>query len=173
MAVGVALFLVAAYWGVTQGVRLHVDGVVTAAVGKPLPAFALADGQDQQWTPERLRGRRAVLHFLRSRCHSCDAEAPGYRALEARLPPDVVLLHVMTDVLQGVPPEETQATIAGKGFAAPVLLADAPFVDAFHKVRWSHVTPITYIVDRAGVIRLALRGRQEPGAIERALATVE
>lgn len=166
----VPLALFGAYHAVLAGVRGHVDGLIQQAVGRPLPEFRLLDTAGATWTRESLQGRRALLHFFRSFCGSCDAEAPGWRELEARLPPDVVLLHVMTDVVLDVDPQVTAATIAHKRFARPVVLADAAFVDAFHQVAWSNVTPITYVVDAAGVIRFGLRGRQEPAAVERALA---
>lgn len=166
----VPLLLVAAYLAVTQGVRSHVDGLIQQSVGKVLPAFELVDTAGEAWSTERLRGKRVLLHFFRSYCGSCDAEAPGWRALETRLPDDVVLLHVMTDVVQKVSPEVTAATIAKKGFARPVVMADAAFLEAFHRVNWSNVTPITYVVDAKGLIRFGLRGRQEPEVVSQALS---
>jgi peroxiredoxin len=166
----VPIALLLGYVAVRGGVRAHVDGLIAASVGKPLPAFALVDDQGEEWTAERLRGKRAVLHFFRSRCGSCDVEAPEIRALEQSLPADVQLLHVVTDRLLGFPPEETAATIAGKRFTKPVLLADAAFADAFHKSQWSQVTPISYVVDAQGVVCFGLRGGQSKAAIEQALA---
>jgi peroxiredoxin len=170
IALLVAAVLVAGYFVVTSGVRAHVDGLIQHAVGRPLPEFRADDRGGRTWTAAELRGQRAVLHFFRSRCHSCELEAPEYRALEANLPGDVVLLHVMTDALLGFPPELAGPTIAAKGFARPVLMADAAFADAFHKSAWSQVTPITYVVDAAGVVRYGLRGAQTRAAIEQALA---
>lgn len=170
LGLGVPLLLVAGYFVVTGAIRARVDALIQHSVGRPLPQFTLPDLTGRSWSSQELRGRRVVLHFFRSRCHSCDAEAPALRELEAALPADVILLHVMTDVLLEVTPEETAATIAHKGFARPVVMADAKFIDAFHSEDWSHVTPITYVVDATGVIRFGLRGRQERAAIERALA---
>jgi len=172
LGIGVPLALVGGYFVVTAVIRMRVDGLIQHSVGRPLPEFALPDLAGRVWSPQDLRGRRAVLHFFRSRCHSCDAEAPALRELEVALPADVVLLHVMTDVLLQVAPAESAVTIAGKHFARPVLMADRKFVDAFHSVDWSHVTPITYVVDATGVIRFGLRGRQERASIESALAAV-
>lgn len=169
----VPLALLLSYVAVRGGIRAHVDTLIAASVGKPLPMFALVDEQGEEWTAERLRGQRAVLHFFRSRCGSCDVEAPEIRALEAALPADVALLHVVTDRLLNFPPVETAATIAGKGFAKPVLHADAAFADAFHKSQWSQVTPITYVVDAQGVVRFGLRGGQSKAAIEQALAAAQ
>jgi peroxiredoxin len=166
----VPIALLLGYVAVRGGIRAHVDGLIAASVGKPLPRFALVDEQGEEWSDERLRGKRAVLHFFRSRCGSCDVEAPEIRALEQALPDDVQMLHVVTDGLLGFAAAETAATIAGKRFARPTLLANAAFADAFHKAQWSQVTPITYVVEAAGVVRYGLRGAQTRAAVERALA---
>ena len=164
------LLLFGAWFLVTGLIRAHVDDLIQHSVGKPMPEFALADRSGRVWTTADLKGKRAALHFFRSRCHSCDVEAPAIRELEAGLPADTVLLHVMTDAVLDFSAELTAQTIAGKKFQKPVLMADAKFVDAFHKVNWSNVTPITYVVDAAGVIRFGLRGAQTREAIEKALA---
>ena len=164
------VLLAGAWFLVTGLIRAHVDDLIQHSVGKPMPEFALADRSGRVWTAADLKGKRAVLHFFRSRCHSCDVEAPAVLELEGRLPEDTVLLHVMTDAVLDFPAELTAETIAKKSFQRPVLLADAKFVDAFHTVKWSNVTPVTYVVDAAGVIRFGLRGAQTRGAIEKALA---
>ena len=168
----IPLLLLVAWLVAPALVRRYVDGVIQDRVDKPLPAFVAQDQDGRRWTAAELQGKRALLHFFRSRCHSCDQEAPEIRALEAELPPDVVLLHVMTDRVLEFPAELTAATIAGKQFRRPILLVDAAFVDAFHQVRWSQVTPITYVVDAGGVVRRGLRGAQTRAAIEAALDAV-
>ena len=172
MSVAFAAFLGVAYFVVTWWVRGHVDGLIQHSVGKPLPAFTLVDRAGTAWTADALRGKRAVLHFFRSRCHSCEVEAPAIRDLEKNLPADVVLLHVMTDAVLEFEPALTAATLAQKNFQRPVLMADAAFLEAFHSVSWSNVTPITYVVDAAGTVRFGLRGAQTQVAIEQALAAV-
>ena len=165
-----AALLAGAWFLVTGLIRAHVNDLIRGSVGKPMPEFALADRSGRVWTTADLKGKRAVLHFFRSRCHSCDVEAPAMLELEGKLADDTVLLHVMTDAVLDFPAELTTETIAKKNFQRPVLMADAKFVDAFHKVNWSNVTPITYVVDAAGVIRFGLRGAQTRAAIEEALA---
>src|SRR5262245_39367507 len=111
-AIGLALpvALLVGYFAVKQAVRSHVDGLIQASVGKPLPAFALRDGAGREWTAQDLRGRPAVLHFFRSRCESCEAEAPAMRQLETDLEPDgIAILHVVTDAVLDFPAEETAA----------------------------------------------------------------
>ncbi len=172
LGVAVPLALVLAYFGVTSYVRAHVDELVQHAVDKPLPDFSLVDRDGKAWSRADLAGKRAVLHFFRSYCHSCDVEAPAIRALEQAKPDDAVILHVMTDVVLDVEPAVTDATVASKRFSQPVLMADEPFMELFHKSQWSQVTPITYVVDAAGVVRYALRGMQPEGRVEAALAAV-
>lgn len=166
------LALLGAYLGVRAYLRAHVDDLIQHTVGKPLPPFAIADQLGRQWTDADLRGKPVLLHFFRSRCGSCDVEAPAMRELERRLGDEIVMLHVMTDRVLDFAPELTAATLQQKQFARPVLMADAAFVDAFHSVTWSRVTPITYVIDPAGVVRYGLRGMQTVASVEAALAAV-
>ena len=157
----VPLLLIGAWYGGKAIVRAHVDDVIQGSTGKQLPAFELKDQSGELWSPERLRGKPVVLHFFRSRCHSCDLEAPDFRQLEKELHPEkATILHVMTDQVLGFPEEETLATIEKKQFQRPVLVADQAFVDAFHTVQWSQVTPVTYIVNAQGEVVAAIRGMQ-------------
>jgi peroxiredoxin len=155
-----------------SAIRWWVDQKIQGNVGEALPEFVLADATGRPWSKQVLAGKRALLHFFRSKCHSCDQEAEAMRALEKALPADVVMLHVMTDAVLEFEPALTAATLAQKNFQRPVLMADAKFVDAFHSVAWSNVTPITYVVDAQGVVRYGLRGAQTQAAVEQALAAV-
>lgn len=149
------------YLGITAWVRAHVSQQMEAVEGRQLPGFRLRDLQGREWSPEALRGRRVLLNFFRSRCPSCLQEAPGLRQLQRELDPaKVVLLSVMMDRVQGYPAELSDRTLARMNYEHPVLMADEAFVAAFHGVRWSHVTPVTYVVDRKGRIIDHLRGHQ-------------
>ena len=75
----------------------------------------------------------------------------------------------MMDAVQGFPTEVTEKTLRAFAYQHPVLMADAAFMDAFHGSGWSHVTPVTYIADREGVVRASLRGHQELDAFLEAL----
>lgn len=168
------MLLVVGWYGGNAAVRWHVDRLIGGKVDAPLQPFVLRDRQGEEWTAERLRGRPAVLHFFRSHCEACELEAADYRALEQAVPATrAAILHVVTDAVLGFAAADTEATIARKAFARPVLVADAAFVDAFHTAPWSNVTPVTYVVDREGRIRVALRGAQSRAALEAALAAVE
>jgi peroxiredoxin len=167
----VPLLLVGAWFLVTGMVRRHVDGQIQRTVGEKLSPFALRDTAGGEWTPERLRGRPALLHFFRSRCEACDREAEAWRAFEESVGESASILHVVTDAVLQFPPEETTATIAGKKFARPVLIADAAFVESFHRATWSNVTPVTYVVDAECRVVKALRGAQALPDLVAALAS--
>jgi peroxiredoxin len=154
-------------------VRARVDAAVQGPVGRALPSFSLprADGKGSVGDAE-VRGRPLVLHFFRSHCEVCEAEAEAWRQFERELPEGSALLHVMTDRVLGFPAADTAATLERKAFTAPVVLADAAFVDAFHTAGWAGITPITYAADSKGVIRLALRGRQSLEDLRGALRSV-
>lgn len=168
----VPLVLIAAYFGVTSYIRAQVNDLIQHAVDQPLPAFSLLDRTGKRWSNQDLVGKRAVLHFFRSRCHSCEVEAPVIRELEKERADDVVWLHVMTDVVLDVGEDVTAATIASKDYTAPILMADAPFVELFHKAKYAQVTPVTYVIDAKGVVRFGLRGSQDAATVRQALAAV-
>ena len=164
------LLLIGAWYGGKAIVRAHVANVIQASAGKQLPAFELKDQSGQVWSSERVRGKPLLLHFFRSRCHSCDIEAPEFRQLEEQLPVEkATILHVMTDAVLGFPEAETLATIEEKQFQRPVLVADQAFVDAFHTVQWSQVTPVTYFVNADGEVLGAWRGKQTAASLRAAL----
>jgi len=167
------VLLVVAWFGGKAIIRAYVDTVIQASAGRSLPAFDLVDRSGESWSPARLRGKPVVLHFFRSRCESCEVEAPEYRRLEAELPPAAAtILHVMTDAVLGFATAETAATLEHKEFRRPVLMADEAFVDAFHTVQWSQVTPVTYIVDGDLMVREARRGKQTADALLAAVSAV-
>jgi peroxiredoxin len=151
---------------VSIGVRAYVDERIERQVGGEVVDFALRDLDGASWRAADLRGRALVLHFFRSKCVSCFAERDTIRELEQRLDPErVVLLGVLLDAVQGYSAETTAETLARLDYHHPILVADADFVDAFHGAGWSHVTPVTYVVDPAGRIVRSVRGRLEIEAI--------
>lgn len=146
------------YQGVRWGIRGYTTGLIHNAVGRELPAFTLTDLSGREFSTETLRGKTVVLNFFRSRCHNCREERADILQLARELDGErVVLLGIMVDRVQGFPPELTARTLAEFGYEHPVLMADAAFVNAFHGVGWSQITPVTYVADGKGVITGAFR----------------
>jgi peroxiredoxin len=165
--------LVVAFFAGKAIVRARVDAAVQGPVGRQLPAFSLpkADGTGV-FSDADVKGRPLLLHFFRSHCEACEAEAEAYRQLERELEPSFALVHVMTDRVLGFSAADTAATVQRKAFTAPIVMADAAFVDAFHTAGWAGITPVSYAADARGLIRLALRGRQTLAELRGAVRTV-
>ncbi len=158
LALLAALLIYPAYLGVMWGVRAWVDSRIERMEGRPLPEFSLIGRDGVVYSTASLRGRKVVLNFFRSRCSSCIAEKEAIEKLAREADSDVLVLGVMTDLALGFPPEDSARTLEFMGYEHPVIMADREFMDAFHGVRWSNVTPVTYMVDPSGNIVRALRG---------------
>lgn len=169
-----ALAAIGLLWGgwqlVAWGVRTYVNSRIEQNVGHHVVDFELPDLDGHVWRASDLTGKTVILHFFRSKCVSCFAEAPTIRELEQRIDPEHgVLLGVLLDAVQGYSESTTQETLQKLGYTHPILVADEAFVDAFHGAGWAHVTPVTYIIGPNGEILHALRGRQDFDAIARVL----
>jgi peroxiredoxin len=163
------LVLVGLYFAVTSGIRWYVSERIDATVGRSVPEFALVDLDGRRWTQADLRGRTTLLNFFRSQCPGCRQERAAIHRLASDDPARVQVISVMMDAVQGYPAEVTRRTLAGYAYQHPVLMADAAFVDAFHGAGWSHVTPVTYIVDGSGRITASLRGHQSYRTLQAAI----
>jgi peroxiredoxin len=157
------------YMAVMMGIRAHVTHEIVSNEKQPIPSFALRTLDGQTVRSEDLIGRTTILHFFRSQCATCFAEAPYIRALAGKLDPNVARIYgVFLDPVRDVDPAMSRETLAEMAFEHPIMEADAAFVDAFHGVAWSHVTPVTYVVDPDGVITRAIRAH-DPERLESAL----
>lgn len=166
-----AIFLMVLNEAVRALVRARVDGLIEANHGKSLPDFDLLDNHGKSFSREQLQGKVAILHFMRSLCHSCQLERPRVRAFSRKLASqdDVVLWSILMDPVMDFPPNVTQGTLKAAGFPHPILMADEAFVDAFHGVGWAKVTPITYFANKQGKIVTSLRGPQTEESLQAAL----
>ncbi len=158
-----------AYSGVMLLVRKYVDHRIEAVVGHQLE-FVLRDRDGVELRAVDLRGRVVVLNFFRSNCVGCRAERDAIQTLAQRVDPaQGIVLSVMMDEVEGYSTEVTARTLQSFGYEHPVLMADAALVDAFHGAGWAHVTPVTYVADRKGLVQRSLRGHQSLDALLAAL----
>ena len=161
--IGIAItVLILLYYGVTWGIRAHVDGQIQKSTGMPMPTLALTDLTGKSWSNADLLGKITVLNFFRSKCPSCLKERDVIAQLAKEADPArLQILGIMTDrVVSGISEDLTRKTLARLAYQHPILMADQALVDAFHGAGWAHVTPVTYIVDAKGKIVQALRGHQ-------------
>ncbi len=159
------------YLGVMAGVRSYTSGRIARMEGAALPSFSLTSRDGVRFDNAALRGKPAVLNFFRSKCHGCDAEQADIRALVDEVhPARATVLGIMVDEVQGFPAAVTERTLQAFRYRHPILMADAAFVDAFHGAGWSHITPITYVVDAEGTVVASFRHPYELDALRAALA---
>ena len=134
-------------------------------IGAPAPAFSLErlDGASIRF-PDQYRGQVVAIRFWADWCPYCHDEMkaldPVYRQYRDR---GLVVLAV--NVMQ--PPETVQPFVARIGIAYDVLLDRQGEVMRRYRVMG---LPMTFIVDRQGVIRARIVGESTSEVFERAIA---
>ncbi len=135
-------------------------------IGQPAPDFALVDVRDATMV-RRLsdfHGKAVVVNWYASWCGPCRSEIPDFQDAQDAFPDDLVIL--------GVNYQESRERALG---ILDVLYADYPAVlDSTGSVadRWrvSSGLPVTFFVDRDGVLRGMKTGQVTPGELETQLA---
>ena len=149
------------YFSATSGIRAYVSYRIESVEGQQVPSFRLLARTGRRWTERDLRGKVTILNFFRSRCIGCRKERDAIHAVAAEAKETgVQVLSIMMDQVEGYPADVTDQTLKAFAYSHPILMANADFVAAFHGLGWSHVTPITYIIDAKGVVTNSLRGHQ-------------
>jgi len=139
----------------------------TIKLNAPAPAFALErlDGPSARF-PDDYRGRVVAIRFWADWCPFCRSEMtalePVYRQHHER---GLVILAV--NVMQ--PPETVRKFIQELGVSYDVLLDQQGEIMRSYRVMG---LPMTFIVDRQGVIRARIVGESTPQVFERAIASL-
>lgn len=140
---------------------------VTTKTDSPAPAFTLErlDGPAVHF-PEQYRGQVVAIRFWADWCPYCHDEMqalePVYRQYRHR---GLAILAV--NVLQ--PLETVRPFVQGLDISYEVLLDPQGAVTRDYRVMG---LPMTFIVDRQGVIRARIVGESTPEVFERAIATL-
>lgn len=165
-AAGIALTLaaLAAAWALTVGLAPRPDIVVVGRpelLDRPAPGFELPslDGGRRVALAD-YRGRPVIVHFWASWCIPCREEFPLLAAARDRYADEgLEVLGIVHD--DG--PEAARRFAAAYGAAWPLLL------DA-HETAWNAyggvLLPITFYVDREGVVRAASYGPPPSGVLD-------
>lgn len=141
------------------------QNVTAIKTNTPAPAFALdrLDGSGVRF-PDQYRGQVVAIRFWADWCPYCRAEMralePVYRQYRDR---GLVILAI--NVLQ--PPETVRPFVRELGISYDVLLDPQGEVTRDYRVMG---LPMTFIVDRQGVIRTRIVGESTPEAFARAIA---
>ena len=138
------------------GLTLNPREVPSPLIGKPAPAFRLAQLHDQAMiiTPEELRGKVWLLNVWASWCASCRQEHP--------LLVELARHNVVTIVGLNYKDERD------KGIAWLQELGDPYLVSAYDRdgnvgIDWGvYGVPETFVIDKAGIIRHKITGVLTP-----------
>lgn len=139
----------------------------TIKIGAPAPAFTLEqlDGPSVRF-PDQYRGQVVAIRFWADWCPFCRSEMtalePVYRQYRDR---GLIILAV--NVMQ--PPETVKKFVAELGISYDVLLDQQGEVMRSYRVMG---LPMTFIVDRQGVIRARIVGESTPEVFARAIASL-
>ena len=143
--------------------RLNPQELPSPLIGKPAPAFALAqlESPGKTFSPQDMKGKVWVLNVWASWCTSCRVEHPHFVELARR---GVVPL-VGLDYMDGREDGARWLARHGNPYQLSVLDTDGKVGIDYGVVG----VPETFVIDKRGVIRLKLSGAVTPEWIERKL----
>jgi peroxiredoxin len=161
---GTALCLMATMIGVgsaTAADILPVAGRHSIKLGEPAPNFQLLDMQGRLVALSDLRGKVVMVNFWATWCGPCRVEMPAMEALyQAFSRRDFEILAVSTDA---------QGMTVTRPFQQENRLTFPILHDADYRVGLiygARSLPMTFMVDRQGVIRHQIFGARDWGAVE-------
>jgi cytochrome c biogenesis protein CcmG, thiol:disulfide interchange protein DsbE len=126
------------------------------AIGAPAPAFAARQTDGSDFDTRALRGKVVLLHFWATWCDSCRTEMPALEQVYADLHGrGLELLTISADD----PPDRRAAIDLARTFHLPAALLESARPNGYGR---PPVLPLTFIVDRAGLLRARLLPTRGP-----------
>jgi peroxiredoxin len=142
-------------------------GAATPAVGSAAPAFVALTPDGERFDLAALRGRVVLLHFWATWCDSCRTEMPILARLGSELGTrGLELLTVSADDTH----DRKAAIEMARARHLPLALLAAVRPNGFGA---PPVLPLTYVIDRDGVLRARLLPARAPLTEEQLRAVLE
>jgi cytochrome c biogenesis protein CcmG/thiol:disulfide interchange protein DsbE len=147
-------------WFLLRGLSLNPREVPSPLIGKPAPAFSKPQLHDMEKrvAPADLLGRPWVLNVFASWCGPCRAEHPLVQKIaDAKIAPVLGLNYKD-------PPDQARAWLRQLGDPYSVIAVD---IDGRAGIDWGvYGVPETFVIDKAGVIRLKHIGPLTPEVLD-------
>lgn len=161
------------FWAAALGILL-LPGCANVAAQEPMPAstllqkpapvFKLTDLNGQAVDLHALRGNVVLLNFWATWCAPCRAEMPTFAAWQTTYQArGLRVVGVSMDDAEEVKPEAVRKLIAKLKVNYPIVIGDEALSRLYNGVV---VLPVTYLVDRKGVIRAEYRGESDLESME-------
>jgi len=135
-------------------------------VNHPAPPFARSDLNGSRITLSAYRGKVILLNFWATWCAPCRGEMPRFAGWQTRYGPrglQIVAVSMDDDV------DPVRTFLRGVQPNYPVLMGDAKLGELYGGVLG---LPVTFLIDRTGIIRARFEGETDLRAIETRLCAL-
>lgn len=135
-------------------------------VNHPAPPFARSDLNGSRITLSAYRGKVILLNFWATWCAPCRVEMPRFVGWQTRYAPrglQIVAVSMDDDV------DPVRTFLRGVQPNYPVLMGDAKLGELYGGVLG---LPVTFLIDRTGIIRARFEGETDLRAIETRLCAL-
>jgi thiol-disulfide isomerase/thioredoxin len=134
-----------------------------ALLNKPAPTFARVSLENERVDLAGLRGRVVLLNFWATWCAPCQVEMPRFVQWQEKYKGDGLSI---VSVSMDDDSEPVKAMMRKRRLNYPVVMGDEKLGLAYGGVLG---LPVTYLIDRKGIIRRRYQGGTNLGAMERAI----
>jgi len=132
-------------------------------VNKPAPAFSRTSLDNHSVDVAGLRGRVVLLNFWATWCAPCQVEMPRFVAWQTKYNADGFSI---VGVSMDDDSEPVKALVRKRNLNYPVIMGDEKLGLAYGGVLG---LPVTYLIDRQGIIRARYQGESNLDAMEAAI----
>lgn len=137
-----------------------VPVLAATLINRPAPRFARTDISGSRVSLAQFRGKVVLLNFWATWCAPCRVEMPQFVAWQKRYGPrGLQILAISMD--DDVDPVRTFLHRVQPNF--PVLMGEAKLGELYGGVLG---LPVTFLIDRTGVVRARLEGETHRAAME-------
>ena len=142
---------------------LHAAPPRNSLLHKPAPVFARTDLANRQVDLAALRGHVVLLTFWATWCAPCQIEMPRFVAWQSKYEADGLQI---VGVSMDDDRQPVEALVRKRHLNYPIVMGDEELGTLYGGILG---LPVTYLIDRHGVVRARFKGETDLAAMERAI----
>ena len=135
-------------------------------VGRRAPEFVRRDLTGHNLDLARLHGKVVLLNFWATWCAPCQVEMPMFARWQKQYGPQQL---AVIGISMDDDSESVRRTILAQRVDYPVAMGDATLGQRYGGVLG---LPLTFLIDRNGIVRAKFQGEADPGKIEASLRSL-